>query len=342
MVVLTFVSDTGTFEESFSRFNSVRTDAFVEYKVGLGLFQWLRPNVDTDWDDGTCVGYVQSMKEEFSEKYFEIARISGSMAVMLSVLVVLAAIMNACMAWNMWQIIILSLLLLAGSVASSLAFIFFKSDLCNSTFDQSSCSMDEGGLVLVAGAILWLSAFVITVVFMRTLDNRVDDYSLSELERVRAREMARVKAKRVREKEQQRDSARERRRTQIANKHEEDRVGHEEHHVGDSALPPERRQLQSLNQNAQAEAASDRPQIQSINDLEPTSITVDDETQQEVYEVYVNTKMQRIDEILRDIKYTEDRQTAPDEYTTDIVPATAHRVQPQARYEVQRHERSDI
>ena len=312
MVVLTFRSDSGNFEQTFSRFNSVQTDSLREFKTALGLFQWLRPNDDRDWDEGTCVGYQQSMKEEFSEKYFEMARIAGSMSVLLGIVVVLWAVVNSCIAWNTWQIIILSTVLLSGTVAASLSFIFLRSDLCNNIFPDSSCSIDEGGLVLIAGTILWLSGFLITVIFMRTLDNRVDDYGLSDIERARAREMALIKEKRTREKERlqrQRAEERERRLAQM----EATPVQSGEAALGAVIVTPT--SLQSSSSESNRDSMHVVPAVgashsDSVHGTEEPPIVVEDDVEQDEYEVYINTRQQRIDEILRDIQHSEDRHQA--------------------------------
>ncbi|KAL7580148.1 hypothetical protein ACA910_012904 [Epithemia clementina (nom. ined.)] len=318
LVVLSFVSDTGNFEQSFSRFNTVQTEAFQEYKVALGLFQWLRPDEDT-WDDGTCVGYQQSMLEAFADNYFDMARVAGSMSVLVGVMVVLWAVVNACIAWNIWQIIILAFLLLSGTVAAALSFIFLKSEICNDKFSDSSCSIDESGLVLVAGSILWLSGFLITVIFMRTLDSRVDDFGLSELERARAREMALIKDKRAREKERlqrQRAEARERQLAQLAAVPS----GEDEHGMAGVVVTPTTAQSYSSDEGHRDEVriVSTRRTQQSrqLNDTIPPNVTVvDDEAEAEPdeYEVYINTRMQRVDEILRDIQDTEDRHPSNSE-----------------------------
>jgi len=300
LVVLSFISDTGNFEQSFSR-NPTFFENFSEHKVSLGLFQWLRPNgSDAEWDDGACIGYQESMLDAFSELNFEIARGFGSLAVLLSVLTVLWAAVNSCIAWNLWQIIILSALLLSGTVAACMTFIFLQSDICNSTFPESSCRLDEGGLILVAGAILWCAGFLITVLFIRPLDRAVDENGLTELDKVRAREMAAAKEKRARERE--RKKMQEREEIGVFTKHiyEEEEGGiavtpvtatSYSYDEADSKTP---RQYRSPRQYPKEKATQSQP------------VSVDGSGQDDEYEVYVNTRKQRIDEILQDIQESED------------------------------------
>ena len=287
LVVLTFSSNTGSFEDTFSR-NPTTSDAFNEYKVALGLFQWLRPNGDDgSWNEGNCIGYQQSMLEVFSELYFEMARGFGSIAVLLAVLSVLWATVNSCIAWNIWQIGILTILLLSGTVATAMSFIVIKSDLCNEVFPESSCAVDEGGLILVAGTILWFAGFLITILFVRPLDRLVDERGISELDRVRAREAAAAKEQRARQRE--REERREQREAQELSMFQEEEGGI---NVVDSDVYSDRRPPDGsggyTRRAAEKEAASASGRG-------------------EEYGVYSNDRNQQIDEILMDIQASEDR-----------------------------------
>mmetsp|Transcript_2500 Transcript_2500/g.5144 ORF Transcript_2500/g.5144 Transcript_2500/m.5144 type:complete len:349 (-) Transcript_2500:273-1319(-) len=300
LVVLSFISNTGNFEQTFSRYNQVEFDSFSEYKVALGLFQWLRPNGDdANWDDGTCVGYQQSMKDDFAEPDFEIARGFGSLAVLLSFIAVLWSFLNSCIAWNVFQIIILSFLLLSGTFASGMTFMFFRSDLCNSTFPESACRIDEGGLILVAGAILWFAGFLVTVLFVRPLDRVADDRGLTPYDRSQARESAAAKEKRRR--------ARESRRQEQAKSKVLDGLTYEEEDGGIAIITPVTAASYSYDEEDSNSPRKQKASKKSSSRAQPEAYS-DPVPQNDEYEVYINSRNQRIDEILRDIQDSEDRE----------------------------------
>jgi len=305
LVVLSFISNTGNFEDSFSRFTQINQEDFTQYKVALGLFQWLRPNGDdANWDDGTCVGYQQSMKDHFAETDFEIARGFGSIAVLLSVITFLWAGINSCIAWNVWQIIILAFLLLSGTFACGMTFMFFRSDLCNSVFPESTCRIDEGGLILVAGSILWFAGFLITVLFIRPLDRLADERGLSPMDRNRAREAAATKEARAREKERRRlEKQKEKQRTDKNNIYAPSAVEFEEEDGGIAVTPMTAASYTYSEDEESAEKNTRKKRKPRAKSSQRNNGRADED-----YQVYVNSRNRRVDEILRDIQTSEDRQ----------------------------------
>ena len=175
MMVVTFTSTQGGFEETFSDRNDRQGETAARYKVGAGLFQWLRPfdasdangDGNGDWSDGYCVGYQSTMLTALSDTPFETARGFAVFAVLLSVIVTLWSLLSACIMWNRIQIRLLNACLLAGAVCTGLTFLLKKAAICQTAFQDRECSIDQGGLMLVAAVILWLAAFVISVIFVK-------------------------------------------------------------------------------------------------------------------------------------------------------------------------------
>jgi hypothetical protein len=177
MMVVTFTSTQGGFEETFSDRNDRQGETASRYKLGAGLFQWLRPfdasdgadgnGTGGDWSDGYCVGYQSTMLTGISDTAFEAARGFAVFAVLLSVIVTLWSMLSACIMWNRIQIRLLNACLLAGAVCTGLTFLLKKAAICQTAFLDRECSIDQGGLMLVAAVILWMAAFVISVIFFK-------------------------------------------------------------------------------------------------------------------------------------------------------------------------------
>lgn len=190
MVVVSFTSTQGGFEETFSDQNDRQGESAARYKVGAGLFQWLRPfdasdnsnsNGDsTSWSNGYCVGYQSTMLTALSDTAFETARGFAVFAVLLSVIVTIWSMLSACIVWNRIQIRLLNACLLAGAVCTGLTFLLKRASICQTAFTDRECSMDQGGLCLVAAVILWMAAFMISVIFFKPdaieSDNVLPDY----------------------------------------------------------------------------------------------------------------------------------------------------------------------
>jgi hypothetical protein len=142
-------------------------------RVGMGLFQWLRPNNDDDnasWQDGYCVGYQQSMLTYLTQDtLFEITRGLGIFSVLLSFVLLGWSFVMSCLEWNWMQMFLLRLCLLAASAASGFALFVKKTELCSNLLDDGTeCQFDQGGLAMITACILWLIALIITTVFMES------------------------------------------------------------------------------------------------------------------------------------------------------------------------------
>lgn len=205
-VSITFQSDVGDFENYFlsTDVGSTNNNNRAAYKVGAGLFQWLRPNSnfnytqlytspdvsdtlnDTismpadamkNWNDGSCVGYSQmiltAIAQSNNSSFFNMARAFGIASVLVSVLMTIWSFLSACMDWNQIQIFLLSGLNFSGALFTGLTYLFHRSSLCTSLFIEPSCQIENGGLVMIGATILWLVTFLVSVIFVRSSSGAV-------------------------------------------------------------------------------------------------------------------------------------------------------------------------
>jgi hypothetical protein len=177
---VTFLAQSGSFEDHFSTTETVTNSVLRPLRASLGLFQWLQPFDDNaTWTDGTCVGYQESMLAVLQDGTFDAARSFGVIAVLMGGITSLWAFLSSCIAWNWVQLLLLRSLLLVGTIASGLSLVMLRADVCNEALPDGTCELAEGGMVLIAGMILWLAAFLIAVVFLRP---HVDEWMLEEQE----------------------------------------------------------------------------------------------------------------------------------------------------------------
>jgi hypothetical protein len=181
MLVVTFTSMQGGFEQTFSDFNDRDGTTTERYKVGAGLFQWLHPFDNTangdsgSWSDGYCVGYQTTMLNSISDTAFETARGFSVFAVLLACIVTAWSLLMSCITWNRIQIRLLNVCLAMGAICTGLTFILKKAAICQTAFQDRTCSIDQGGLMLVAAVILWMAAFFISIIFLKPDDTDDDD-----------------------------------------------------------------------------------------------------------------------------------------------------------------------
>ena len=169
-MVLTFQTDQSSFEGHFSIDNTPATNGGNQWqslRASVGLYQWLRP-IDSalQWNEGACVGYQESMLAVLEDPTFDAARSFAVIAVLMGIIVSLWSMLSSCIAWNWIQLQILRVLLFLGTITAGLSFLFVRASICNDAFDPSaSCELEEGGFVLIAAMIMWLAAFLISIVF---------------------------------------------------------------------------------------------------------------------------------------------------------------------------------
>jgi hypothetical protein len=199
LVVVTFASvGKYSFEEHFAPDHTTVSDQVHELKNAIGLFHWLRPvmqmpssseqtdnsgttatsNYYYDWTKGACAGYQQSMLDVLladdnrDSLYFTIGRILAITALLLCCGLVLWVWSTACLALtNRFQGCLLLGLALVGAVCTAGAVgCALRSPMCAADSDlfarPPSCSIDQGGLVLLGASLLWLSTAMIAACYI--------------------------------------------------------------------------------------------------------------------------------------------------------------------------------
>ena len=148
------------------------------YRTSLGLYQWLRPlppsitgttTSITDWTVGTCVGYQQTMLTAFQSDniMFDLSRIMAIFAILLALFQFGWMFLSACMTMNRMQMYLFILLSACGTFFTGLTFLFHKSTICTTEFENSAyCQIDQGGLVMIAATILWFITFLISIYYV--------------------------------------------------------------------------------------------------------------------------------------------------------------------------------
>eukprot|EP00536_Pseudo-nitzschia_multiseries_P003211 jgi/Psemu1/7179/gm1.7179_g len=183
MVYIDYTTDRGDFSDFFK--DPTADGDPVLQRVGVGLFTWLVPyayeggasgtaNANTDWSYGRCAGFSESQRNFFGDTIFEVARIFAVLSVLGGMGSVLAVLFLSCMSLQRFQIWMLSTILGFVPIFVSLTFLVLQSKLCNelTTYQgdgsyETSCTVDQGGLVVAAAAIFWGVAFLISVVYIK-------------------------------------------------------------------------------------------------------------------------------------------------------------------------------
>lgn len=170
-VYIDYISDRGDFSAFY--LDPTSDGEGIEFRSGAGMFHWLKPFEDSDWSRGQCVGYTELQREQFSDLYFEVARIFAIISVVGGVGMVCWIFFLSCISMVKCQIVFMSLFFLVLMGCNGMTFLLHYSDLCldlvsyqNEAF-TTICTVDQGGLVVIAAAILWLVAFLITVIYVR-------------------------------------------------------------------------------------------------------------------------------------------------------------------------------
>lgn len=166
-----FISDRGDFGVFY--LDPTPDGGPVLYRAGVGLFTWLQPLTTDDWSKGQCTGYTVLQTDQFSDDIFEVARIFGVLSVLGGVGVTCWTLFLGCISLGRFQIWMLSGVLFFITAFVGLTFLIFQSALCQdlvSYQDESyttQCTLDQGGLVIIASCILWCVAFLMSVIYIK-------------------------------------------------------------------------------------------------------------------------------------------------------------------------------
>mmetsp|Transcript_21771 Transcript_21771/g.51669 ORF Transcript_21771/g.51669 Transcript_21771/m.51669 type:complete len:300 (+) Transcript_21771:179-1078(+) len=221
MVYIDYTTDRGDFSDFFK--DPTADGEPVLQRVGAGLFTWLVPhgddasgNANTDWSYGRCAGYSERQRNFFGDDIFEVARIFAVLSVLGGMGSVLAVLFLSCMSLRRLQIWMLSTILGGIPIFVALTFLVLRSKLCNglTTYQnenyQTTCSVDQGGLVIAAAAIFWGVAFLISVVYIKDpkrdvgiRDGEITNAFESRQEERHRRELERKKRARARRESRQ-------------------------------------------------------------------------------------------------------------------------------------------
>ena len=164
-VTISFTSTAGGLEDYFAS-NRVVNETPSQYKAGVGLYQWLRPNnPETNWSDGACAGYQETMLESISDRTFEVTRTFAVFAILMSVVEMCWVLLASCFEMNQLQVIMFCGLSAVGTISTAMTLMFPFSAICQTEFDSRDCTIDQGGLVMIGAAVLWLITFFLSVFY---------------------------------------------------------------------------------------------------------------------------------------------------------------------------------
>jgi hypothetical protein len=239
MFYIDYTTDRGDFSDFY---NDPTADGDpVLQRVGAGLFSWLVPSTEDrngdsklDWTDGQCAGFSESQREFFSDTMFEVARVFAVLGVLGGMGVVLGIFLLSCISMKRFQIWMLSAVLGFVAIFVSLTFLVFKSQLCTDLVSyqnesyETKCTIDQGGLVVIAAAIFWSVAFLISVVYIKDprRDMGIRDGRITNAFDQRTEERQ-VREKERRMKNQMNRERKQQRRVQKQHTYEDEEVGEE-------------------------------------------------------------------------------------------------------------------
>ena len=207
LVVLEFSSTLGNFEDHFVNIDEAATPE--THEVGLGLFTWLLPSyyVDGDddtitratlgnWQEGSCQGYntlqLQAMLEDVK---FDAVRIMGVLSVLLSFSIFLFGVMLSCLSLASWQRYVLCASCVMAAIFTGCILLMAQSGPCINTGQDSSCELDEGGLVAIAAVMLWVCGALLTYFFLEppTTMSKAEKYQMARRQKKKAAAMDKMR-----------------------------------------------------------------------------------------------------------------------------------------------------
>jgi hypothetical protein len=206
-----FTTDRGDFSD-FYRDPTPDGEA-VSQRVGAGLFSWLVPNTADDWSDGQCAGYSELQRQHFSDNVFEVSRIFAVLAVLGGMGVTLWVLFLSCISLGRFQIWMMSIIIGFLTIFTAMTFLIFLSKLCSNLTSyqdgsyETDCTIDQGGLVVIAATLFWAVAFLISVVYIKTpekdltlQDGRITNaFELRQQQRLQREKQRRMNAARRRQ-----------------------------------------------------------------------------------------------------------------------------------------------
>lgn len=142
-------------------------DEYQLYKVSSGLYSWLTSKDARRFDPNSCTGFNQDMLEGLKEPFFDAARLIGVVAVLLAFMMVVWVFLLSTLSVGKMEIILMKLCFIILSALIGSTYLIFLSSLCHDVGEDTECTIDEGGLVAIAAAILWFVCFLMTCFFIK-------------------------------------------------------------------------------------------------------------------------------------------------------------------------------
>ncbi|CAB9528627.1 expressed unknown protein [Seminavis robusta] len=167
---LEFLSDHGDFDQHFVGDTDAK-DTLSSVRVGIGLFVWMRPFDTLDWDDGSCAGYNELQRNVIVDGRFEILRIVGVVAVLMSVSLFLFSFGLSCLSLARLQRYIMITCTVALAFMTGSTLLITTTSVCTDIGTYPNCDVDQGGLVAVAGVLFWILTGLIMVFFIQPVQN---------------------------------------------------------------------------------------------------------------------------------------------------------------------------
>eukprot|EP00980_Cylindrotheca_fusiformis_P000077 scaffold19_cov114-Cylindrotheca_fusiformis.AAC.24 len=171
MAFVEYTNDRGNFADFY--LDPTSDGEGVDMRTGIGLFQWLDPFDEDDWSEGQCRGYTTLQLKFFGDRALEIARGCGVLAVIGSVAMSFWVLFLNCISMSKIQIRVLQTCLFALMLNIGGTFAIFFSPLCTDLVSyqdasyETECTLDQGGLVVLAAALLWAVALVISCMYIK-------------------------------------------------------------------------------------------------------------------------------------------------------------------------------
>lgn len=313
-LLLEFESTTGDFEAYFSLSQRSEDETIITYKTAVGLYQWLRPTTvsssssSSNWDDGTCAGFQETMRMELTDVYFDAARSFGVFAVLLAMLMTIWIFGLACLEMNRIQLWLFCALALVCAVSSGLTFLLFRSSLCTTEFISRSCSIDEGGLIMIAATILWMVIFGTVAYFAvpQTRGVQLDFKKQDAHDKLQMEKRMKQKQHQSRKRQSPSYSPNE-----TINTHSSFDSHHHQNRASSSSSPPPRVIASSSPRRTPVEpiqihdamktTTTSPPTTLSMTDIPPRRssklMVVDDLSNKNEMEVYIGQRLDRIDQL---------------------------------------------
>jgi hypothetical protein len=166
-----FTSDRGDFSDFY--LDPTADGPPVQIRAGVGLFTWLEPFDKLNWSEGSCSGYTEFQSDLFADNTFEVARIFAVLSVLTGIGVFGWAMFLSCVSLGKYQVWMMSGIFGLETIFVSLTFLMFGTKLCKDLVSYqdetytTDCTLDQGGLVVIAAILLWCVACLISVIYIK-------------------------------------------------------------------------------------------------------------------------------------------------------------------------------